>query len=201
MEISKCPHPPNLSFKKVAKTCTVLFHSFCPSVGLSSCLILPRCLHQLLAIDYYNLTKFYGTAKLENEVFGVFEYGERGSLRVRYESFIHTRVYMHTALTYGHMYINIHTSIRDANMHYTSTHKRNCSNSLCTFSALQYVLNDKVSYPEETFMDWEFKIFVMYDIAKVSCNCFFIAVYVPGIAIQRSKTVQNHFIHVCSDNE
>lgn len=31
----------------------------------------------------------------------------------------------------------------------------------------QYVLNDKVSYPEETFMDWEFKISVMYDIAKV----------------------------------
>ncbi len=31
----------------------------------------------------------------------------------------------------------------------------------------QYVLNDKISYPEETFMDWEFKISVMYDIAKV----------------------------------
>nr|CAQ64669.1 guanylate cyclase C type 1 [Anguilla anguilla] len=67
-------------------------------------------LNSLLAIDYYNLTKFYGTVKFEHEVFGVFEYGERGSLR--------------------------------------------------------YVLNDKVSYPEETFMDWEFKIFVMYDIAK-----------------------------------
>lgn len=32
----------------------------------------------------------------------------------------------------------------------------------------QYVLNDRISYPEETFMDWEFKISVMYDIAKVS---------------------------------
>lgn len=31
----------------------------------------------------------------------------------------------------------------------------------------QYVLNDLVSYPEETFMDWEFKISVTYDIAKV----------------------------------
>lgn len=31
----------------------------------------------------------------------------------------------------------------------------------------QYVLNDKISYPEEAFMDWEFKISVMYDIAKV----------------------------------
>lgn len=31
----------------------------------------------------------------------------------------------------------------------------------------QYVLNDRISYPEETFMDWEFKISVMYDIAKV----------------------------------
>ncbi|KAJ0060099.1 hypothetical protein NL108_003934, partial [Boleophthalmus pectinirostris] len=65
---------------------------------------------QLLHIDYYNLTKFYGTVKFDQGVFGVFEYGERGSLK--------------------------------------------------------YVLNDKVSYPEETFMDWEFKISVMYDIAK-----------------------------------
>lgn len=32
----------------------------------------------------------------------------------------------------------------------------------------QFVLNDKISYPEETFMDWEFKILVMYDIAMVS---------------------------------
>lgn len=38
---------------------------------------------QLQQIDYYNLTKFYGTVKLEQGVFGVFEYGERGSLRVR----------------------------------------------------------------------------------------------------------------------
>uniref|UniRef100_A0AAX7V2S5 Guanylate cyclase n=1 Tax=Astatotilapia calliptera TaxID=8154 RepID=A0AAX7V2S5_ASTCA len=69
-----------------------------------------RELNALLHIDYYNLTKFYGTVKLDHGVFGVFEYGERGSLR--------------------------------------------------------YVLNDKISYPEETFMDWEFKISVMYDIAK-----------------------------------
>ncbi|XP_045924419.1 heat-stable enterotoxin receptor [Micropterus dolomieu] len=67
-------------------------------------------LNALLQIDYYNLTKFYGTVKFDQGVFGVFEYGERGSLR--------------------------------------------------------YVLNDKISYPEETFMDWEFKISIMYDIAK-----------------------------------
>ncbi|KAF3704659.1 Heat-stable enterotoxin receptor [Channa argus] len=67
-------------------------------------------LNELLHIDYYNLTKFYGTVKFDQGVFGVFEYGERGSLRG--------------------------------------------------------VLNDKISYPEETFMDWEFKISVMYDIAK-----------------------------------
>uniref|UniRef100_A0A8C7CR64 Guanylate cyclase n=1 Tax=Oncorhynchus kisutch TaxID=8019 RepID=A0A8C7CR64_ONCKI len=66
--------------------------------------------NKLLRIDYYNLTKFYGTVKYDHGVFGVFEYCERGSLR--------------------------------------------------------YVLNDKISYPEETFMDWEFKISVMYDIAK-----------------------------------
>uniref|UniRef100_A0A8C1TXT6 Guanylate cyclase n=1 Tax=Cyprinus carpio TaxID=7962 RepID=A0A8C1TXT6_CYPCA len=65
---------------------------------------------QLLRIDYYNLTKFYGTAKFDCGVFGVFEFCERGSLR--------------------------------------------------------YVLNDKISYPDESFMDLEFKISVMYDIAK-----------------------------------
>ncbi|XP_061565050.1 guanylyl cyclase C [Cololabis saira] len=67
-------------------------------------------LNALLRIDYYSLSKFYGTVKFDQGVFGVFEYGERGSLR--------------------------------------------------------YVLNNKVSYPEETFMDWEFKISVMYDVAK-----------------------------------
>ncbi|XP_008312951.1 heat-stable enterotoxin receptor [Cynoglossus semilaevis] len=67
-------------------------------------------LNSLRHIDYYSLSKFYGTVKIEQGVFGVFEYGERGSLK--------------------------------------------------------YVLNDKVSYPEETFMDWEFKISVMYDITK-----------------------------------
>nr|XP_055031655.1 guanylyl cyclase C isoform X1 [Misgurnus anguillicaudatus] len=69
-----------------------------------------RELNALLKIDYYNLTKFYGTVKFDHEVFGVFEYGERASLR--------------------------------------------------------HVLNDKISYPDETFMDWQYKISVMYDIAK-----------------------------------
>ncbi|XP_037702246.1 heat-stable enterotoxin receptor isoform X2 [Choloepus didactylus] len=67
-------------------------------------------LNKLLQIDYYNLTKFYGTVKLENMIFGVIEYCERGSLRE--------------------------------------------------------VLNDTISYPDGTFMDWEFKISVLYDIAK-----------------------------------
>ncbi|XP_073713944.1 guanylyl cyclase C isoform X1 [Misgurnus anguillicaudatus] len=67
-------------------------------------------LNALLRIDYYNLTKFYGTVKFDCGVFGVFEFCERGSLR--------------------------------------------------------FVLNDKISYPDESFMDLEFKISVMYDIAK-----------------------------------
>ncbi|NXF85028.1 GUC2C protein, partial [Eubucco bourcierii] len=67
-------------------------------------------LNKLLQIDYYNLTKFYGTVKLDTMIFGVIEYCERGSLRD--------------------------------------------------------VLNDKISYPDGTFMDWEFKVSVMYDIAK-----------------------------------
>lgn len=41
---------------------------------------------QLLRIDYYNLTKFYGTVKFEYGVFGVFELCQRGSLRVRFVS-------------------------------------------------------------------------------------------------------------------
>ncbi|KAL7982472.1 hypothetical protein Chor_010070 [Crotalus horridus] len=67
---------------------------------------------KLLQIDYYNLTKFYGTVKMDTMIYGVIEYCERGSLRD--------------------------------------------------------VLNDKISYPDGTFMDWEFKISVMYDIAKSS---------------------------------
>ncbi|XP_007942661.1 heat-stable enterotoxin receptor [Orycteropus afer afer] len=67
-------------------------------------------LNKLLQIDYYNLTKFYGTVKLDSMIFGVVEYCERGSLRE--------------------------------------------------------VLNDTISYPDGTFMDWEFKISVLYDIAK-----------------------------------
>uniref|UniRef100_A0A669AXC7 Guanylate cyclase n=1 Tax=Oreochromis niloticus TaxID=8128 RepID=A0A669AXC7_ORENI len=67
-------------------------------------------LNTLLRIDYYNLTKFYGTVKFEYGVYGVFELCQRGSLR--------------------------------------------------------YILSDRISYPDETFMDMEFKISVMYDIAK-----------------------------------
>uniref|UniRef100_A0A8C2MRI1 Guanylate cyclase n=1 Tax=Cricetulus griseus TaxID=10029 RepID=A0A8C2MRI1_CRIGR len=65
---------------------------------------------KLLQSDYYNLTKFYGTVKLDTRIFGVTEYCERGSLRE--------------------------------------------------------VLNDTISYPDGTFMDWEFKISVLYDVAK-----------------------------------
>ncbi|XP_036038368.1 heat-stable enterotoxin receptor isoform X1 [Onychomys torridus] len=67
-------------------------------------------LNKLLQSDYYNLTKFYGTVKLDTRIFGVIEYCERGSLRE--------------------------------------------------------VLNDTISYPDGTFMDWEFKISVLYDVAK-----------------------------------
>ncbi|XP_069506388.1 guanylyl cyclase C [Ambystoma mexicanum] len=67
-------------------------------------------LNKLLQIDYYNLTKFYGTVKRDATIFGVIEYCDRGSLRD--------------------------------------------------------VLNDRISYPDGTFMDWEFKISVLYDIAK-----------------------------------
>lgn len=64
---------------------------------------------QLQQIDYYNLTKFYGTVRLDQGVFGVFEYGERGSLRV---CMAHT----HSANS-----LCILLFIEDANMHKTST--------------------------------------------------------------------------------
>ncbi|XP_076021157.1 guanylyl cyclase C [Genypterus blacodes] len=67
-------------------------------------------LNTLLRVDYYNLTKFYGTVRFEYGVFGVFELCQRGSLR--------------------------------------------------------FILNDRISYPDGTFMDMEFKISVMYDVAK-----------------------------------
>ncbi|XP_075430078.1 guanylyl cyclase C isoform X2 [Ascaphus truei] len=67
-------------------------------------------LNKLLQIDYYNLTKFYGTVKADNMIYAVIEYCDRGSLRD--------------------------------------------------------VLNDSISYPDVTCMDWEYKISVMYDIAK-----------------------------------
>lgn len=57
------------------------------------------------------------------------------------------------------MYQNTHT-LR------LRTQKHNMKSAV----SLQYVLNNLVSYPEETFMDWEFKISVMYDIAKVRLN-------------------------------
>ncbi|CAL8301364.1 unnamed protein product [Merluccius merluccius] len=80
-------------------------------------------LNTLLCIDYYNLTKFYGTVKYDYGVFGVFELCERGSLR--------------------------------------------------------HVLNDRISYPDEGFMDMEFKISVMYDIAK-------------GMSYLHSSSIESH---------
>ncbi|XP_051928284.1 guanylyl cyclase C isoform X1 [Hippocampus zosterae] len=100
-------------------------------------------LHALLQIDYYNLTKFYGTVKFDQGVFGVFEYGERGSLR--------------------------------------------------------YVLNDKVSYPEETFMDWEFKISVMYDIAKGMSYLHASAVQVHGRLKSTNCVVDNRMVVKITD--
>lgn len=59
--------------------------------------------------------------------------------------------------------LNILYNHCDRNKSYIHTH----SKLLSVPVFFQYVLNDKISYPEETFMDWEFKISVMYDIAKV----------------------------------
>uniref|UniRef100_A0A4W5PN83 Guanylate cyclase n=1 Tax=Hucho hucho TaxID=62062 RepID=A0A4W5PN83_9TELE len=100
-------HPIPHSDKDVFHTDSL---SLALSLSLSPASSLSFFLSQLLRIDYYNLTKFYGTVKFEYGLFGVFEFCERGSLR--------------------------------------------------------YVLNDTISYPEKTFMDLEFKISVMYDIAK-----------------------------------
>uniref|UniRef100_A0AAQ5XTC3 Guanylate cyclase n=1 Tax=Amphiprion ocellaris TaxID=80972 RepID=A0AAQ5XTC3_AMPOC len=100
-------------------------------------------LNALLHIDYYNLTKFYGTVKFDQGVFGVFEYGERGSLK--------------------------------------------------------YVLNDKVSYPEEAFMDWEFKISVMYDIAKGMSYLHASAIQVHGRLKSTNCVVDNRMVVKITD--
>uniref|UniRef100_A0A8C5GWQ2 Guanylate cyclase n=1 Tax=Gouania willdenowi TaxID=441366 RepID=A0A8C5GWQ2_GOUWI len=100
-------------------------------------------LNALLHIDYYNLTKFYGTVKLKQGVFGVFEYGERGSLR--------------------------------------------------------YVLNNLVSYPEGTFMDWEFKISVMYDIAKGMSYLHASAIQVHGRLKSTNCVVDNRMVVKITD--
>lgn len=101
---------------------------------------------QLKQIDYSNLTKFYGTVKVDQGVFGVFEYGERGSLRVT-----HASVKQTTAFVFHHDHFG----------------SKNQLGHLPFVFFSQFVLNDKISYPDETFMDWEFKISVMYDIAMV----------------------------------
>lgn len=45
---------------------------------------------------------------------------------------------------------------------------KNAKTWICScFFSPQYILSDRISYPDETFMDMEFKISVMYDIAKV----------------------------------
>lgn len=66
-----------------------LIHLFFFSVRHCHLLNLVLLPSQLLRIDYYNLTKFYGTVKFDYGVFGVFEFCERGSLRVRKAGYIY----------------------------------------------------------------------------------------------------------------
>lgn len=67
---------------------------------------------QLKQIDYSNLTKFYGTVKLDQGVFGVFEYGERGSLRVTQASVKQT-----TAFVFQHKILAV--KINSATFHFS----------------------------------------------------------------------------------
>lgn len=126
---------------------------------LSHALPNPSC-PQLLRIDYYNLTKFYGTVKFQYGVFGVFELCQRGSLRVRPHLQDHTwcntdfKGFMMAQwlMSLGFTVLPGHSLQRSKND---------------LFMCFQYILNDRISYPDDTFMDMEFKISVMYDIAKV----------------------------------
>lgn len=58
--------------------------------------------------------------------------------------------------------------------------------------SLQYVLNNLVSYPENTFMDWEFKISVMYDIAKVRPKSIF---HHPDVIYIPPCDIETHVFH------
>ncbi|KAJ7397244.1 hypothetical protein BTVI_137549 [Pitangus sulphuratus] len=97
---------------------------------------------ELNKVDYYNLTKFYGTVKIDTMIFGVIEYCERGSLRVK----------------------NFEGLLKPLNYQISKC----CCVNLMVLKQEEDedVLNDTISYPDGTFMDWEFKISVMYDIAK-----------------------------------
>lgn len=70
--------PPSVCDHKIKPTYDDLNPPPSPTLPFTS-----SFMFQLLRIDYYNLTKFYGTVKFEYGVFGVFELCQRGSLRVR----------------------------------------------------------------------------------------------------------------------
>jgi len=75
-------------FLNICKIYFLIFLIVCEGEMCHECEMTCYCvcslpLGQLLRIDYYNLTKFYGTVKFDCGVFGVFEFCERGSLRVK----------------------------------------------------------------------------------------------------------------------
>lgn len=80
------------------------------------------------------------------------------------ELIVHSDFDFHLLISYGH------TVCMNTGFRFT----QNCfgllkilKRELAHLFFSQYILSDRISYPDETFMDMEFKISVMYDIAKV----------------------------------
>lgn len=74
------------------------------------------------------------------------------------------------------------------------------NSSSFSFLLLQEVLNDTISYPDGTFMDWEFKISVLYDIAKVRDHRHERCLWKLNLE-NRPSQLSHWFLHLLKDNE
>ncbi|XP_023685582.1 guanylyl cyclase C-like isoform X2 [Paramormyrops kingsleyae] len=154
-------------------------------------------LNALLRIDYYNLTKFYGTVKFEHGVFGVFEYCERGSLRVGMEVPGWTvRDGWPVIWVYP---VTEYMAVFTASKLIKALLVTNPQLSSIYLSSLQYVLDDKISYPDDTFMDLEFKTSVMYDIAKGMSYLHSSSISVHGRLKSTNCVVDNRMVVKITD--
>lgn len=86
---------------------------------------------------------------------------------------VHSDFDVHLLISYGHSVFKEHLQCVWMHMIQTLSHTdlfqfpKMLKLEFAHVFSPQYILSDRISYPDETFMDMEFKISVMYDIAKV----------------------------------